>query len=238
MRCKIIHLVVVTACIYLLPITAVKADYALGCNDPEYLRYIEEQFVQLETKNRRLLVDSSRDYDISLTTGNNLYNVIASLSRHLRYSAQFEPVNEVAAKIDLLFKHANELSVDQHIAGDVFDSFSNESHSVGVAKAWIAYRQGDKDEAFEELLKSIDIAESALLGSFGPDFDFARRIYNDGHIAPVVTYINKTETFWVGKRADEMRSVWLRMINAGCKIQFTSVDTIKAVELGLSLSEL
>ncbi|MEM0910972.1 MAG: hypothetical protein AAGJ37_08340 [Pseudomonadota bacterium] len=225
------------ACISLLRTSDSFADYAQGCNDPEYQQYIDEQFAQFEAKNMRLLDDTLRDYNLSLSTSNNLYQVIASLSRHLKFSAQFEPVNEVAAKIDLIFKHANELSIDQHIAGDVFDGFSSETHSVGIARAWIAYRQGNHEESFEELLKSIDVTGSALLGSFGPDFDFIRQIYSDGHVAPVVSYIDKTETFWTGKRADDMRDVWRRMINAGCKIQFNSVDTIKAVELGLSIAE-
>ncbi len=212
------------------------ADYTMGCDDPEYHRYVENQFAQFEVKNKRLLNDTLRDYNISLSVGNNLYKVIASLSRHLKFSAQFDPINEVSAKIDLVFKHANELSIDQHIAGDAFDGFSNETHAVGIARAWIAYRQGNNQEAFDELLKSIDVTGSPLLGSFGPDFTLIRQLYSDGHVAPVLAYIDKTETFWTGSRADEMRSVWRRMIAAECKIQFDSVDTIKAIELGLSLS--
>ena len=53
------------------------------------------------------------------------------------------------------------------------------------------------------------------------------------HIEPVLAYINKTKAFWTGKRPDGLRYVWLKMIDAECKIQFDSVDTIKILELGL-----
>jgi hypothetical protein len=211
------------------------AYYAVGCDDPEYHHYIKQQFAHFETKNRRLLADTLRDYERSLATSKNPYQVIGDLSRHLKYSAQFEPINTVIAKIDRIFKHADELSVEQQIAGDAIDSFSGETHSVGIARAWLAYRQDDHELAFVELSKSIEVSGSAVLSSFGPDFDFIRHIYHDGHIEPVVAYINKTEEFWTGRRPDGLRYVWLKMIKAECKIQFNFVDTIKALELGLSV---
>jgi hypothetical protein len=127
-----------------------RADYGLGCDDPEYNQYIKERFTHLETKNRRSLAYTLRDFERSLATSKNPYQVIGDLSRHLKYSAQFDPINMVNVKIDRIFEHANELSVEQQIAGDVFDSFSSEKHSVGIARAWIAYRQGKHEVAFEE----------------------------------------------------------------------------------------
>jgi hypothetical protein len=211
------------------------ADYALGCDDPKYHQYINERFAHFETNNRRLLAVTLRDYERSLATSKNLYKVIGDLSRHLNYSAQFDPINMVNDKINRIFKHADELSIEQQIAAEVFDHFSSETHSVGIARAWIAYRQGKQDLAFEELLKSIDVSGSAVLSSFGPDFDLIRHIYRDGHLAPVIAYINKTEEFWIGRRPDSLRYVWLEMIKAECKVQFDFVDTIKAIELGLSI---
>jgi hypothetical protein len=211
------------------------AFYALGCEDPTYHQYIKEQFTHFDKKNRRLLTSTLRDYDRSLATKKNPYQVISDLSRHLTYSAQFDPINEVIAKIERIFEHADELSAEQQIAGDVIDNFSSETHSVGIARAWLAYRQGEHELAFVELLKSIEVSGSAVLRSFGPDFEFIRHIYRDGHIEPVVAYINKTEDFWTGRRPDGLRYVWLKMIKGDCKIQFNFVDTIKALELGLSV---
>lgn len=211
------------------------ADYALGCDDPEYHRYIKARFADFETKNRRLLADTLGDYERSLATSKHPFQVIGDLSRHLKYSAQFDPINEVNAKIDRIFEHANALSVQQQIAGDVFDRFSSETHSVGIARAWLAYRQGKHKEAFEELLKSLEVSDSAVLSSFGPDLELIRHIYRDGHVAPVIAYIKKTEDFWTGRRPDGLRYVWLEMIKAKCEVQFDFVDTIKALELGLSV---
>lgn len=210
------------------------ADYLQGCADPKYKRYVEEQFVQFDARNRRLLDSTLREYDSSLRSSDNPFLVISNLSRHLKYSAQFDPTDVVEAKIDRIFEHANDLSVAQQIAGDVFDRFSAETHSVGIARAWIAYRQGLNELAFDELLKSLDVTDSAVLSTFGPDFELVRLIYRDGHVEPVIAYLEKTERFWVGQHADELRNVWRNMMNAKCEIQFDSVDAIKAKELGLA----
>jgi hypothetical protein len=228
-------LVVILVCVNLVLNTSAHANYARGCADPEYHQYINNRFAYFEAKNRRLLANTLRDYERSIATSANLYQVIGDLSRHLKYSAQFEPIELVNAKIKRIFDHADELSLEQQIAGDVLDRFSSEAHSVSIARAWVAYRQGLQEVAFKELLKSIEVSGSAVLSSFGPDFELIRLIYNDGHLAPVVAYIKNTEGFWTGKRADGLRYVWLRMIEAKCKIQFDSFDTIKVLELDLSV---
>ena len=209
------------------------ADYPLGCGDPKYHEYIEQRFEYFQQRNVRLLSDTLRDYKLSLAAGSNPYQVIANLSRHLKYSAQFESLELVAAKIERLFEHADKLSVEQQIAGDVFDRFSSETHAVGIARAWIAYRQADYELAFAELIQSIQVSDSSVLRSFGPDFEFIRHIYRDGHTQPVVEYINKTKQFWTGKRPDELRYVWLKMVQAKCEIQFDSIDALVVLQLGL-----
>ena len=210
------------------------ADYLQGCDDPEYHQYIEQRFKYFESRNRRLLNDTLRDYQLSLSINSNVYLVITNLSRHIKYSAQFEPIEMVKLKIDRAFEHAREMSREQQIAGDVYDGFSTENHYVDIARAWIAYREGDLVRVSEELHNAINDVDSALLGAFGPDFDLIRQLYSDGYIEPVVAYIKKTESFWTGKRPDALRSAWLDMIAAGCKIQFDSVDVIKAEQLGVS----
>lgn len=219
----------------MIPTSVARADYALGCSDSEYHHYIEQRFDYFESKSRRLLAETLRSYEQSLATSKNPYRVIGDLSRHLKYSAQFDPIDKVKVKIDRIFDHAEALSTEQQIAGDVFDSFSLESHAVGIARAWVAYRQNNYELAFEELLESIEVSDSAVLSAFGPDLELIRRLYRDGHVAPVVAYINKTEEFWTGQRPNGLRYVWLKMIQAECKIQFDFVDTLKALELGLSV---
>ncbi|MDC8829796.1 hypothetical protein [Alteromonas gilva] len=227
----------IIAVIAALNCTAVaNASDRQSCSAPAYQKYIDAQYARIEARSRRALVTSRRDYERSVENGANVYRVIADLSRHLIYSAQFEPAQTVNKKIALIFELGNTLSRAQQIAGEVFDSFSRESHSVSIAQAWLAYRQGKHAMAFEKLLSSIDITDSAVLSSFGPDFNLVRQMYLDGHVAPVVAYIRKTQTFWKGQRADEQRNVWLNMIKAGCPLQFDSVDVIKAAELGISVT--
>nr|WP_136249804.1 hypothetical protein [Ningiella ruwaisensis] len=228
------------ALLFCLSITAnfaARADYAKGCEDPDYAQYMKQRYAHFEALNRRLFNETLQDYERSLATSTNPYQVIGDLSRHLRYSAQFEPVEVVNAKIDRIFEHAEALSLEQQIAGEVVDRFSSESHSVGIARAWIAYRQENYELAFTELLQSLEISDSAVLSTFGPDLELIRRMYRDGHVAPVVAYINKTEEFWKGRRPDSLRYVWEVMIEAQCAIQFDFVDTIKALELGLRVMD-
>ena len=211
------------------------ADYLQGCDDPEYLEYIDQRFTYLDSRSRRLLNDTLQDYQLSLSNHSNPYKVLNVLSRHIKYSAQFEPIEIAEFKIERAFDVANKMSIEQQIAGDVYDGFSSENHSVDIARAWIAYRKGDLKKAFNALHNSINDIDSAFLSAFGPDFDLVRQLYNDGFVEPVVAYIKKTELFWIGKRPNTLRSAWLNMIKAGCKIQFDSIDTIKAKQLGLTL---
>ncbi|GEA13378.1 hypothetical protein KUL49_37530 [Alteromonas sp. KUL49] len=213
--------------------SGVNAAYLEGCDDPKYHQYIEQRFEYFESRNRRLLNDTQRDYQMSVSLNNNAYQVLTHLSRHIKYSAQFEPIETAQEKIGLAFEHAAQMSIEQKIAGEVYDGFSVENHNVEIARAWIAYRQGDIKRAIEKLSSAIEGVDSALLGAFGPDFDFARQLYRDGHTASVVEYIKQTEYFWTGERPDALRAAWLNMIEAGCKIQFDSIDVITAEQLGL-----
>jgi len=216
----------------------VKADYALGCGDPAYHAYSADRFAYFDSNNRKLLIETLRDYERSVSNNAHVYRVISDLSRHLKYSAQIDDVDLVNKKINRLLDYADALSTDQHVAGYVLDSFSSETHAIGVARAWVAYRSGNKHKAFAELLTSIDVADSAMLSSFGPDFELVRQLYKDGHVEPVLEYLRKTEQFWKGKRADGLRYIWREMIKANCKVQFESLDANKALELGLSVIDL
>lgn len=215
------------------PVFASNSEYAGGCDDPVYHNYIKSQFANYVATNKRLYGQSLRDYERSLSTGNNPYQVINELSRHLKYSGQFDPLEMVQSKITTIFDHADELSIEAQIAGDAFDNFSSETHAVDIARAWIAYREGKLELAFDTLLQSIERDQSEIIRTFGPDFELVRQLYADGHVAPVIEYINKTKAFWKGERQNKLRFVWQKMINAKCKVQFTSDDASQFLKLGL-----
>lgn len=213
------------------------ADYENGCDDPLYHQYVASRLAYFERANKRLLSKTLLEYQNSVKNSKNPYRAISDLSRHLKYSAQFEPIEEVQTKIDLLFRHGDELRTDQQLAVTIFDGFSDENHAIGIARAWLAYRQGDTQTAFSELLASINNVESANLSSFGPDIYFIRHIYKNGYSEPVLEYLKQTEQFWKGKNADNMRYIWRSMIGAKCDISFESHDAIKALELGLRVRD-
>lgn len=228
---------VMTAVLFLWMPMPANADYANGCADASYHQYIEHSFAQLESNNKRQLRITLRDYQNSVQNSDNPYRVLSDLSYHIKYSAQFDPIDTVKANIEDLHDHADALRFDQQVAASALDGFSNENHAVGIARAWIAYRQGNTSVAFEELLASLELTNSAVMASFGPDFNFVRQIYSDGHIVPVLSYLDKTEDFWTGKKADNLRYIWRHMIAAKCKVQFQFVDTQKAIELNLRVKD-
>ncbi len=212
--------------------------YPEGCEDPAYIKYIDARDAQFNIENRRTYAETKVVYETSEQLSTNQYKIISDLSRHLKYSAQFDPIPIVEDKINRLFELAERLPSDERIAAKAFDNFSNENHSVGIARAWIAYRQNKYDEAFTELIDSVELNNSALMASFGPDFDFIRHIYSEGHVKPVLQYIEKTESFWEGPMPDSMRRAWRAMIQADCPIQFQSIDRMKARQLGLKVRDL
>lgn len=228
--------IICVAIILSSPITYAK--YELGCDDPDYHQYVVNQSAFYDENNRRLFSRSQREYQTSLEFSSNPYRAISDLSRHLRYSAQYDPINTVKFKIDTLLDLAENLRTDQKLAASVFDNFSSENHSVAIARAWVAYRQGNNEIAFDELIASTELGDSVLMSSFGPDFMFARQIYADGHVQPIVNYLKASESFWNGEKADELRDAWRTMIKAECKVLFQTFDNIKVIELGLKQVDL
>jgi hypothetical protein len=213
------------------------ADYQ-GCEDPKYREYVKMRLAYFNTNSQRLLSATLSEYQDSLENSSNPFRAISDLSRHLKYSAQFDPIDVVQAKIERLFEHGDKLRLDQQVAVSVFDNFSDENHAIGIARAWVAYRQGDTQTAFSEMLNSIENANSAVLSSFGPDLHFVRHIYQDGHAKPVLTYLEKSKLFWKGKSANDMRYIWRNMIEANCEVSFESHDAVKAIELGLRVRDI
>lgn len=209
------------------------AAYSQGCQDPEYQQFMQEQLAHIKSTNKRRYQRTLREYEQSLQNNNNPYQSLSRLTRHLPYSGEFDDLETLNTKIELLFDHANTLRLDQRIAASAIDNFSTENHAVMIARAWLAYRQGDINVAFDALQSSVELDDSALMGVFGPDVSFIRQIYQDGHTEPVLIYLTKTEQFWKGKTADRLRITWRKMIAANCKIQFDSFDIIKVEELGL-----
>ena len=213
-------------------------DYARGCLDPKYQQYLNKRFAHFNDVNKRLLKETLFDYQNNLKNSTNPFRAISDLSRHLKYSAQLDPIDIAQKKVELLLDYGDNLRVDQQVAVSIFDNFSDENHAIGIARAWLAYRQGDAKTAFSEMLTSIENADSAVMSSFGPDIYFIRQIYQDGHTKPVLAYLEKTEAFWRGKDADNMRYIWRAMIAANCGIAFESLDAFKALELGLSVRDI
>ena len=215
-----------------------KADYKLGCDDPDYDQYMASRYAYFSANSGRLYSQTLTEYESSSENNTNPFLAISYLSRHLKYSAQFDPVDVVQTKIERLLAHGDELRVDQKVAVSVFDGFSDEDHSIAIARAWIAYRQGDTKTAFSEMVASVDEADSATLSSFGPDIYFIRHILRDGYTEPVLNYLKLSEQFWLGENPDNMRYIWRTMINNNCAVAFEFFDAIKALELGLKVRDI
>ncbi len=228
--------IIVLVAILLSP--QLRADYKLGCDDPDYAQYMVSRYAYFTSSSKRSYSRTLAQYKSTAENNTNPFRAISDLSRHLKYSAQFDPVDIVQTKIERLLDLGDKLRLDQKVAVSIFDGFSDEDHAIAIARAWIAYRQGDTKTAFAELLASVDGADSATLSSFGPDIYFIRHILKDGHTEPVLNYLKLSEQFWSGENPDNMRYIWRTMINNNCAVAFESLDAIKALELGLQVRDI
>lgn len=223
----------------LLAIISAHADamYAKGCQDPKYHAYISSRFNVFAQNNERIYAQTLREYQYHLQSQSdkqdNTFELISALTRHLTYSAQLDPIEEVQQKIDTLLTYSDSLNMEKRIAGLVLDEFSSENHAINMARAWVAYRQEDFAATQSSLMASLDINEPMLLSVFGPDFSLVRQLYQDGHSDIVKTFIKKTEEFWQTAEANRLRFTWQQMMILDCQIQFTSSDLLQAQNLGI-----
>ncbi len=222
-------LLIITSCLSI----PVNAMYIQGCADPNYLTYMEKRFAFFAQNNQRMYSQTLREYQRTSALPDSTFERISALTRHLKYSAQLDPIDEVEQKIADLFQYSEAMSMEKRIAGFVLDEFSSENHAINMAKAWVAYRQGDIETTEQALMAALDVKEPLLLSAFGPDFSLVRQLYQDGYVDMVKAYIQKTRQFWRGKSADELRFVWRQMMILQCPIQFESTDIVKAISLGL-----
>ncbi len=217
--------------------TPSSALYVQGCQDPKYHAYIDSRFATFAQNNERLYTQTLREYErieqTDSATRDHTFQRISALTRHLTYSAQLDPIEEVELKIDALLSYSEALSMEKRIAGLVLDEFSSENHAINMARAWIAYRQDDIDATQDSLMASLNIKDPLLLSAFGPDFSLIRHLYKDGHIDIVQAFINKTKTFWQTSEANRLRFIWRQMMILHCPIQFESSDIVQALNLGI-----
>ncbi len=233
---NILHLILLLLFLIALPPKS-HAMYVQGCEDPQYHAHINSRFATFAQNNKRMYTQTLRDYErieqTDSATRDNAFQRISALTRHLTYSAQLDPIQEVGLKIDALLSYSESLSMEKRIAGLVLDEFSSENHAINMARAWIAYRQGDLDATQDSLMASLDIKDPLLLSAFGPDFSLVRHLYKDGHIDIVKAFINKTKTFWLTSEANRLRFIWGQMMILHCPIQFESNDIVQALNLGI-----
>lgn len=213
------------------------AVYPNGCQDPKYQAYIDKRFAFFAQNNQRMYDQTLREYQridqTDSATRDHTFQRISALTRHLTYSAQLDPIEQVRQKIGALLNYSESLSMEKRIAGQVLDEFSSENHAINMARAWIAYRQGDMDATQASLMASLDIKDPMLLSAFGPDFSLVRHLYKDGHIDIVKAFINQTKTFWQTSDANRLRFIWGQMMILQCQIQFESSDIVQALNLGI-----
>ncbi len=233
---NILHLILLLLFLIALPPKS-HAMYVQGCEDPQYHAHINSRFATFAQNNKRMYTQTLRDYErieqTDSATRDNAFQRISALTRHLTYSAQLDPIQEVGLKIDALLSYSESFSMEKRIAGLVLDEFSSENHAINMARAWIAYRQGDLDATQDSLMASLDIKDPLLLSAFGPDFSLVRHLYKDGHIDIVKAFINKTKTFWLTSEANRLRFIWGQMMILHCPIQFESNDIVQALNLGI-----
>lgn len=127
-----------------------------------------------------------------------------------------DPVSMALAKAYL---DADDLSEARHFAHATLDAEDEESprgavvFSMNDVLGKVALAEGDLDLASRYLLASATTTGSAVLGSFGPDFDLAHDLLIAGRRAVVLAFLEDCKAFWTSGQ-DELVA-WIATIEAG-----------------------
>jgi hypothetical protein len=191
-----------------------------NCEDPKYIEYVnkrhdfyykidKEQYEKTkeELKTKPFAKMSNREQRRFLYSNNEL-------------SARFDSKEQALFFIEKYEKHTNALGKFFSISKDM-----DMLHKTNIARAWLALKVGDKEEAVTFLLKAAQVSSTPVLGSFGPDKTLIRELYKQGEKEAVLEYLERVSAFWNTDSALEYIELWQKMIKRNCLIQFQFYDT-------------
>ncbi|NHQ84631.1 hypothetical protein HA050_00680 [Iodobacter sp. HSC-16F04] len=82
-------------------------------------------------------------------------------------------------------------------------NYGNAIHLGHTVLGLLALNAKDNATAINELYESGKMPGSPQLNSFGPTMQLARALLKEGHVEPVLAYLNQCREFW------EMGGIWL-----------------------------
>ncbi len=208
----------------LFPLHLTAKEYS-GCQDPEYIAYVDKRISLYKKRGKEAYEKALAELE-----GNSLDNVSESdralfLFGNVIESARFD-TTEVALEYIRKYEEIYSKTLFLFKSGDV-------PHRVSIARGWIALNAGNEKEAIRFLLDSTKVKGSPVLGSFGPDKSLIRELYQLGYKEEVLKYLKLSESFWHTDSAKNDMRIWRKMIKNNCAIQFAFYDTTSIDKLGL-----
>lgn len=207
---------------------AFAASYS-GCDDPNYIAYVEKRLSFYEHVNQEAYKAVLRELRVKTFEDMDRPEKRLFLHQNTILSARFDS-KEVALR--------NIKASEALQSGFLFfKSTGDPAHQANIARGWLSLKEGDEESAIGYLLEAADNSGSAVLGSFGPDVTLIRELYRRGFNDAILEYLKRSESFWKIDSAKKYRRVWRKMIENGCLIQFQFYDTLSIKKLGFKLND-
>lgn len=208
----------------LLSQVAFAASYS-GCDDPDYIAYVEKRLSFYENVSQEEYETALRELSVMAFEDMERADKLLFLHKNTILSARFDS-KEVALR-NIKASEAFQLGFL------FFKTTGDPAHQANIARGWLSLKDGDEESAVSYLLKAADNSGSAVLGSFGPDVTLIRELYRRGNKGPILEYLKRSESFWSSDIAKKYRRVWQKMIENDCPMQFHFYDTTSIKNLGL-----
>lgn len=200
-----------------------------GCDDPKYVNYIASRLEGFESREKQSYEEALQKLEESPYDSLSDLDKLSYVRQNTVYSARFDTVEVALENIQRLNSGLIDSKFHFRKNGDIL-------HETNIAKAWLALREGNIQQAIHFLLQSTRTKGSPMLDSFGPDKSLIRELYTMGQKNAVLEYLEKTDKFWNNESAMKKKATWRVMINNNCPIQFQFYDVTNFDTLGLQIN--
>jgi len=199
-----------------------------SCEDPNYIEYVNNR-LDFYKKTRKEAYEKAQQ-NLQVTPFANMSSSEKRLFLHTNtiLSARFDSKEQALFYIEAFEKSTSLLRRLFGMRGHM-----DIVHRTNIARAWLASKEGDKEETIKYLLKSTQVTASPVLVSFGPDRELIRELYQQGEREAVLEYLERVSVFWNNESATEYLQLWRKMIKHNCPIQFQFYDTTSTESFNL-----
>lgn len=210
-------------CFYSLGLSSFASEYK-GCSDIRYKEYVDNRLAFYTELEKQRYVEQQEKIANRPLLELSYFEKRRYFNESIILNAQFGSPDWAIESINAY----KELRFPGWPMGETGDR----KHQIYIAKGWLSLREGKEQEAIRYLLEAANTKASPILASFGPDKSLIRQLYRQGHSAAVLEYLDRVEIFWNTEHALEYLSLWRKMIEHDCPIQFQFYDKTSTAGFG------